>query len=116
MVPTEKYPSPLGKYVFHIVEWEARNSLWIESFTLVEAATGAPVVHLEDENWSVDSAEWLGEWAVRMLLRKYPGNHTPAQVEVTVDCQARTAVQGGVRVPLAQLEQTLNRALSWRTG
>ena len=112
-----KYPSPSGRYVFQIVAWEARMSLWIESFTLVEAATRAPVMLLQDDNWSVDSAEWLGDSVVKMRLRKYPGNHTPSQVEVSVDCEGRTAeVQGGVRMPLAQLEHTLDRTLSWRKG
>ena len=110
MDPEEKYLSPTGTYVFHIAAWEARMSHWIESFTLVELASGASVLRLRDSNWSLDTAEWLSESEVRMQLRKYPGNHTPSSFEVRVNCEAQTAqVNGGLPMSLNKVEPALNR-------
>lgn len=88
-------------------------SHWIESFTLVEAASGEIVLRLRDTDWSLDTAQWLGDSLVKMKLRKYPGDHTPPSFEVQVDCEARTAQVAGEPempvVPLRKLEHTLER-------
>ncbi len=83
-------------------------SLWIESFALVEAATGSTLFAPRDSNWSLDGAEWPGDAVVTMRLRKYPGDHVPSSFDVKLDCDARTAeVEGGEAVPLGKLEDAL---------
>ena len=108
MYPENKYPSPSGKYVFHVVAWEVRMSLWVESFTLAEAASGTPVLRLSDSNWSLDTAEWLDDSRVTMQLRKYPGDHTPSSFQVLVDCETKMAeLADEPAIPLPTLEQAL---------
>ena len=83
-------------------------SLWIESFSLVEAATGSAVFSPHDSSWSLDAAAWTSDTVVTMRLRKYPGDHTPSSFEVRLDCDARAVkVEGGAAVPLGELEDAL---------
>jgi hypothetical protein len=85
-------------------------SLWIESFTLAEAASGEVVYRPGDSNWSLDSADWLSDSRVKMDLRKYPGDHTPSSFEVVIDCETKTAEiagSGKPPVPLRELESAL---------
>ena len=110
MYPENKYLSPTGAYVFHTEAWEIRMSHWIESFTLVETALGSLVFRIHDSNWSLDKAQWLDESRVRMELRKYPGDHTPASFQVLIDCEAKRAeVMGKPAIPLQNLEQALEK-------
>jgi hypothetical protein len=109
MNPEHKYPSPDGRFVFHIFPWEARMSLWIETPNLVEVASGERLVRFKDSNWSLDGATWLDSGRVTMTLRKYPGDHTPGNFEVTVDCAARTAAVAGRMVPLTAVERELQK-------
>jgi hypothetical protein len=110
MVPNESYTSPTGKFTFRVVAWEARMSHWIESFTLVDAATGRIVWHMDDPNWSLDQAKWISDSVVEVSIRKYPGDHTPPSFEVTIDCDARTAaVMGGPPMPLDRAELHLEQ-------
>jgi hypothetical protein len=94
--------------------WEARNSLWVESPTLVETETGATLLKFADENWSLDRADWTSDASVELTLRKYPGGHTPAQLVATIDCNLQTAKVGSLLpVPLEDLEALLEHLLSW---
>jgi hypothetical protein len=45
----------------------------------------------ESELWSLDHSDWQSESVVKLRLRKFPGNHEPAQVGVSVDCRHGTA-------------------------
>ena len=69
--------SPDGRFLISISAWEARMSLWIESPTLSERDSGEQLLAFTDQNWSLDSADWLDEAVVVLNLRKYPGNHRP---------------------------------------
>ncbi len=64
-------------------------SLWIESPSLVRADDGQTMFTFRDANWSLDSAEWQDAERVKMLLRCYPGDHTPSAFEVEIDCEAK---------------------------
>jgi len=113
MVPKESYTSPTGRFAFRIVAWEARMSHWIESFTLVDATTGATVWRMDDPNWSLDEARWISDSVVEISIRKYPGDHSPSSFEVTIDCDARTAaVMGGPSMPLYQADTHLEQLYS----
>jgi len=47
-------------------------------------------------------------------MRKYPGNHQPADLIATIDCVARTAETGGEHVnSLDLLESRLEASLRW---
>jgi hypothetical protein len=106
--------SPSGRFEITIAAWEARMSLWIETPTLSDRLTGQDLFSFKDPNWSLDSAEWLSDSIVALKMRKYPGNHLPAHVVVTVDCLAGTADIGGTTVPsINDLERHLESALTW---
>ncbi|MDB6154341.1 MAG: hypothetical protein JWL90_2794 [Chthoniobacteraceae bacterium] len=108
MIPELKYPSPNGKYLFHIYPWEARMSLWIESPELIEVGVAAPLLRFRDSNWSLDRAVWLNESVVTMQVRRYPGDHTPSQFEFGIDAEKRLAAIGSAQaVPLSDLESML---------
>lgn len=88
-------------------------SHWIESFALVEATSGRPLIACQDPNWSLDEAVWHGPSVVKLSVRKYPGDHTPSQYEIEADCATLLArVQGGPPVPFTQVERSLE--LLWR--
>jgi hypothetical protein len=106
--------SPHDQYVITVDSWEARMSLWIDSPALTERRTGENLLAFEDPNWSLDAARWLDDSTVVLTLRKYPGNHTPGSIDVTVDCAGRTATIGGAKVGrLGELEQQMEKALRW---
>ena len=111
---TNDAQSPTGRYAITIAAWEVRMSLWIESPTLTDTQSGEVLVSFRDPHWSLDSAVWRSESEVVLELRKYPGNHTPVQVTAIVDCAARTADVGPVKVEsLKRLESALDAALVW---
>ena len=91
-------------------------SLWIETPTVMDKTTGETLLSFKDSNWSLDSARWLSDSVVELTLRKYPGNHLPAQVVATLDCANRNAKIGETVVnSLTQVEPALEQALTWRT-
>jgi hypothetical protein len=111
----ENSDSPSGRFTITISAWEARMSLWIETPTLSDGSTNERLLVFKDSNWSLNSAEWLSDSIVVLKLRKYPGNHIPAEVTATIDCLAKTAEVNGKRVEtLAQIERCLDEALTWR--
>jgi hypothetical protein len=109
MESEKKYKSNGGDYVFHTWAWEARMSHWIESFALVDVASGRSLIAFKDSNWSLEQALWLSSSVVRFSVRKYPGDHTPSEFEVEADCATLLAhVQGGAEIPFSEIEPTLD--------
>ena len=107
--------SPSGRFGISISAWEVRMSLWIETPVLCDRTNGQRLLVFKDSNSSLNSAEWLSESVVLMKLRKYPGNHLPAEVVTTIDCIARTAEVEGKKVnSLSEVERFLEEALVWR--
>jgi hypothetical protein len=105
--------SPDGKFRITIEMYEASNSHWVLIPTLEDVATAEVLLKL-DRGWSMDESTWVGDSVVELRLRKYPGNHSPADVVATVDCAARMGKVGqGEMRPLGELEANLNAALTW---
>jgi hypothetical protein len=108
--------SPSGRFRIAISAWEARMSLWIETPTILDTETKEILLSFRDSNWSLDAARWLSDSVVELTLRKYPGNHLPSNVLVVLDCAHRNAKVGPTEVQsLADVEPTLERALTWRS-
>lgn len=106
--------SPSGRWHIEIHAWEARNSLWVQSPLIRDGEAAAVVLQFADANWSLDTSTWLSDDVVRLSLRKYPGNHDPGAVEVTVDCgNAIAALANGRAVLLSGLETLLDQQLRW---
>jgi hypothetical protein len=110
-----KSTSPDGRFQVRVETWEARNSLWVESPSIYNTRTEEVLLQLQSEMWSLDKAEWKTGEVVELTLRKYPGNHTPIQLEAAVDCENQTAqIQSLPAVPLKELEQLLESQLKWK--
>lgn len=110
---TAPRPSPDGSFRITIEMYEAFNSHWVLIPTIEEAATSEVLLKL-DRGWSMDESKWVGNSVVELRVRKYPGNHSPADLVATVDCAARTARVGqGEVLPLGGLETALNASLTW---
>lgn len=109
----DTYASPSGRYTIHIDAWEARMSHWIETPELIDTQSNTRLLAFSDSNWSLNKAVWQNDSVVRLSLRKYPGNHTPAAFEVTVDCQNHTATLREQTVALDKLEEALE---AWKAG
>ncbi|WP_395143623.1 hypothetical protein [Armatimonas sp.] len=101
-----RYPSPDDRYGFRISSWEARMSHWIESAELIEVSTEEHVFSFSDTNWSLDNAVWDSPSVVRLTVRKYPGNHTPPDFTVVLDCEAKTVTVDGVPVAKPHLVES----------
>ena len=105
--------SPDGKFRITIETYEAFNSHWVLLPTIEEVATAEVLLKL-DRKWSMDDSKWTGDAVVELTLRKYPGNHSPVDLIVTIDCAARTArIASGGLLPLDALEANLDAALTW---
>jgi len=109
-----KSTSPDGRFQVRVEAWEARNSLWVESPAIYNAKTEEVLLQFQSEMWSLDRADWKANQVVDLTLRKYPGNHTPAQLIATVDCELQEAgIKSPPTVPLKKLEQLLENELKW---
>jgi hypothetical protein len=115
-----KSSSADGRYQVRIVAWEAFNSQWVESPSIIDTATGNNLLHVTCNLWSLDRSVWLSPTRVQLTLRKYPGNHRPVQIMVTIDCSAQTAtlefaeaLESADIVTLDKLEAVLERQLVW---
>lgn len=107
--------SPRGEYIVTVSSWEVRMSLWIDTPTLTNRTTGENLLSFNDPNWSLNEARWIDDSTVVLRLRKYPGNHSPGAIDVTINCAARTAVVGLVAVrKLDEVERQLEKALDWK--
>lgn len=107
-----RYPSPGGHYVVDTAPWEVRMSLWIESPTVFDAQGGV-VFSFADSHWSLDKATWRDEHVVDLLVRKYPGDHKPDDLLLSIDCAAGQAHFQGRALALHTVERTLEAALDW---
>lgn len=92
---------------------EVFNTHWLSS-PAVRRRDGEVLFDLRDSQWSVDAGEWHGD-AVVMTMRKYPGNHRPGDITVTVDCAAREGEVNGGRHPLGEFAVAMDAALHWLT-
>ena len=115
MLPDLKTTSPDGRFQIRVDQWEARNSLWVQSPEIWDTVENRALLRFESEQWSLDRSDWLSEARVVLTLRKYPGNHFPKDLEVTVDCQAKTATLHSLAVAdLRNLEAVMEQQLLWR--
>lgn len=90
-------------------------SPWIETPLISDQSSGEQLLGFRDSHWSLDSAEWSSDSVVELKMRKYPGNHVPAQLDLKIDCCARRAEVNGQQIDsLAQVEECLDKALVWR--
>ncbi len=89
------------------------NTHWVQTPTIVDRQNGEPLLTFTDTHWSVDEREWLDDAVARFHLRKYPGNHDPGEIVVTLDCATKTAAFGGLTCAFADLEPRLEAALTW---
>ena len=107
--------SPDGRYIIRVNAWEARMSLWVETPDVWDTVANKSLLTFRDSNWSLDHASWENGNIVTMSLRKYPGDHTPPSVAVTLDCVARSATVAGKPVKsLSEIESALDSAIQKR--
>ncbi|WAH65858.1 hypothetical protein [Xanthomonas hortorum] len=105
--------SPLGSYRIEVTAWEARMSLWVETPQIVDVRAGTVLLRFDNPCWSLETAHWHSDVAVELTLRKYPGDHRPAQVVAMLNCRDRTAMVASSTVcTFAELEHTLDCFLS----
>jgi hypothetical protein len=106
--------SPTGRFQIQADVWEARNSLWVYTPSIWDAERNLHIISFKDESWSADNSVWSSKNHVSLILRKFPGNHRPEQLNVEIDCVAQVAtIASAAPMPLAKLESALNRALIW---
>lgn len=103
--------APGGTFAVRVSAWEARNTQWVYVPSLLEVRTRAVIFAFADTRWSMDQVTWRSEAVVHLVLRKFPGDHRPATLELVVNCANQTAVVGsGSECPLAEIEQALEAA------
>ena len=83
--------SPNGAFELRLQHRSGRMSHDIFTPCIVAAGTGESLLEFPDSNWSLDGHQWQGDSVVRLVLRKYPGNHLPAEPMCTVDLTVRSA-------------------------
>jgi len=106
--------SDAGPYQLRIHEHSGRMSHELRTPAVIATATGEAVIAFSDSAWSLDEHQWRGDSVLRLVLRKYPGNHLPTTLDCTADLAARTVVfTDGARVPLSEFEGALNARLTW---
>jgi hypothetical protein len=95
-------------------ERSGRMSHDIRTPSLIARATGEALLEFAEESWSLDEHRWESDSVIRLVLRKYPGNHVPTDLTCTADLVTRTArLDDGTVVPLARLEDALSARLRW---
>jgi hypothetical protein len=110
---TPPRPSPDCNYRIDFETYEAFNSHWVMLPTVRVVATGE-ALFAPARGWSLDESKWIGDAVVSLTLRKYPGNHRPGDLVVTIDCAARRATVGeGEWLSLGALEPALDASLTW---
>lgn len=111
MEEIETITAPGGMFAVRVEAWEARNTQWVYVPTLLDVHTQAVIFTFADPRWSMDRVTWRGDAVAHFVLRKFPGDHRPAALELVVDCARRTAVVGaGTACTLAEIEQALEAA------
>lgn len=102
--------SPTGRFEVRAHPWEPRMSHTILPPLLFDTKTTEYIYAPDDSAWSVDRADWEGESVVRLSLRKYPGGKG-TEVELIIDCLARTTSFKGKPIPLSALNGALKKAV-----
>lgn len=107
--------SPDDEYDVHAAPWEAAASQWVYTPSIVRRSDGTVLYRPADEHWSVDRAEWSSAHHITLTLRRFPGNHMPEQVSVSVDLGSATArVDNSAMVALPLLDVALAAAVQDR--
>lgn len=115
MEEMEKIIAPGGRFAVKVAAWEARNSQWVYVPSLLDRQTQAVIFAFADPRWSMDQATWRSHATVHFVLRKFPGDHHPATLELLVNCANQTAVVvAGTEHKLAEIEQVLEAAFEKR--
>jgi len=110
MEEIEKIVAPGGRFAVRVAAWEARNSQWVYVPSLLDTQTQALIFAFTNRHWSMDQATWRSDATVHFVLRKFPGAHLPATLELLVNCANQTAAVGGAEFRLAEIEQALEAA------
>jgi hypothetical protein len=106
--------SPDGRYELRTQVSTGRMSHEMFTPSIVATESGEELLGFANSNWSLDEHQWKGDTIVRMVMRKYPGNHRPVDLDFTVDLVAMTAtLTNGETAPLERLEALLDRNLEW---
>jgi hypothetical protein len=106
--------SPSGRYEISRYSHEAFNTCWVDTPTVTDKQTGETVLAFTNTNWSLDDAKWQGGSVVVCEMRKYPGNHEPRGLVITLECDSRQArIGGGEEVPFRGLEASMEASLQW---
>lgn len=106
--------SPSGRYEISRDSHEVFNTCWVETPTVTDRRSGEAVLTFSNTHWSLDDAKWQDESVVVCEMRKYPGNHEPRGLIVTLDCDARQARIGdAAAVPFQTLEARMDASLQW---
>jgi hypothetical protein len=85
---------PTGEFAVMTVAWEARNSQWVYSPSIINTHAGAVILTFSDNYWSADEITWCSGTVVHLTLRKFPGDHSPSQLELLIDCANETGTVG----------------------
>ncbi|WP_296233172.1 hypothetical protein [Pseudomonas sp. UBA4617] len=111
MEEMESIVAPGGRFSVRVAAWEARNSQWVYVPSLLDTHTQAVIFAFASPHWSMDQATWRSDATVHFVLRKFPGDHHPATLELLVNCANKTAAVGaGTEFRLAEIEQALEAA------
>src|SRR4051812_23191403 len=86
--PFEAQRSPDGKYAVVIAPNEMRMSHWIYSAAVWNIETSTMLVGLGEDLWSTDTVAWTGEHALKVEMRRYPGD-VPG-ITATLDLDQQT--------------------------
>lgn len=106
--------SPSGRYEISRHSHEAFNTCWVDTPTVTDKQTGEVVLTFTDTMWSLDEAKWQDDSIVVFDMRKYPGNHEPRGLIITLDCDARQARIGNdAAIPFQSLEASMGASLQW---
>jgi hypothetical protein len=104
----------LGPFELRLHAHSGRMSHDIFTPCLVARESGETLLEFSDQGWSLDEHHWEDYSVIRLVLRKYPGNHVPAEITCTANLRDRTATfADGSVVPLPRLEDALNERLTW---
>jgi len=105
--------SPGGAFELRVHAHSGRMSHDILT-PVVTTRAGEALITFGESGWSLDAHRWLSESVVRLTLRKYPGNHLPAEIVCTADLAAGSAtLADGAVIPLAGLDAALDSRLRW---
>jgi hypothetical protein len=101
-----------GRFAVFVSSWEARMSLWVDTPSIVETASGQVIFAFKDINWSLDAIRWQSDSVVSLQLRKYPGNYKRDHFSIVIDLDNKSGVVEEVLISeLAEVEAALEAQL-----